>query len=306
MHQIGAALTDWGVSAACCLSLLALHRHGASRRRQGHAPRWYDCFMCVYAAEGISCLAGGFMWSSGANKTCVLMAELEPATQMWCFLMIQGMCSEGLGLILASRELMCCSEGSPFLSQAMPETLTLAASCVLYGLALAGGASISLIYKFLMPLAAGLASVSVAFSRKISSSKSAEERRLWTRLLAGQSLNVFGAVVTAGLDNDCTGLGCITEGLPWESSPCRYGLSEPVGSSCPLPEWFNHAAVMHSTAILSCAVCVPALCGLLDLRGEDAAAVAGARGGGGGGAAQPRPAEPPGPRRRGGEAAARG
>jgi len=262
MHQIGAALTDWGVSAACGLSLLVLHRHGAPRRRHGGAPRWYDCFMYVYVAEGVACLAGGFMWSSGANKTCALMGELEPATQMWCFLMIQGMCAEGLALILASRELAGGSEGQALLPRALPETMAFAASCILYGLALASGASISLIYKFLTPLAAGIVCISVALARKISGAETSDERRLWTQLLAGQSLNAVGAVVIASLDNDCTGLGCITEGLPWESSPCRYGLAEPAGHGCPLPEWFNHAAVMHSAAILSCAVCVPALRGL--------------------------------------------
>lgn len=295
MHQVGASLTDWGVSAACLVSLLVLQQHSAAKRR---IPRWYWMFMLVYLAEGIACFAGGFMWSSGTNKTCRLMAELPPLVHMWCFIMIQGMAAEGLGLIMASRELGASSEGSrSFVSQALPETLALGVCCVFYGVALVAGASISIIYQFLLPLAAGLGAISTALTRRIRSCENSKERGLWTQLLVGHSLNLVGAAALGLLDNDCTGLGCITEFVPWESNPCRFGTANPVGSSCALPEWFNHAAVMHTTAILSCAVTVPALCGLLDCEDQKAPQDAGPQAEDG--PSRQRPGHSPKPRRRG-------
>jgi len=220
--------------------------------------------MLVYVAEGIACFAGGFVWSSGGSKIYRLMEEMPPLLHIWSFLMVQGMAAEGFGLILASRELGTNSESKAFVSQALPETLALGVSCALHGVALVAGASISLGLLLVLPLAAGLGAISTTLTRRIRSCESSKERGLWTQLLVGHSLNLAGAAVLALLDNDCTGLSCITEYMPWESSPCRFGTSSPAGASCILPEWFNHAAVMHTTAILSCAVCVPALCGLLD------------------------------------------
>lgn len=80
----------------------------------------------------------------------------------------------------------------------------------------------------------------------------------------GSLLLLIGAAVFGILDNDCTGQSCLTEYLPWESSPCRWYTADPKGHSCPLPEWFNHCAVMHCFAIASCIITTLGVQGLLE------------------------------------------
>jgi len=83
----------------------------------------------------------------------------------------------------------------------------------------------------------------------------------WMKIFLGSACNLIGAAAMGALDNDCTGMYCITEKLPWESSPCRWNI-EPRGHKCPLPEDFNHAAVMHVFAIIGVLLLVSGVEGL--------------------------------------------
>eukprot|EP00931_Biecheleriopsis_adriatica_P003820 TRINITY_DN105581_c0_g1_i1.p1 TRINITY_DN105581_c0_g1~~TRINITY_DN105581_c0_g1_i1.p1 ORF type:complete len:275 (-),score=46.96 TRINITY_DN105581_c0_g1_i1:28-852(-) len=262
MEQLGAALTDWGVAATCFAGLLLLSGGSDGRR----LPRWYKCVMGVYLSEGLACFAGGFMWASGANKHANFMGELSWVSYAACCPMILGMAAEGIFLILASRALSNPCEDTPFLSWARLEMSCLAVCSALYFMGCWLNMSFTLTYQFLAPLAFGLAKFLLECIRAYQRSAAASlEASCWLRVLAGAALNMLGAAVLGLLDNDCTGIRCITEPLPWESSPCRYGTAVPPGSSCPLPEWFNHAAAMHVLAIFSAILAVPSLLKLRDL-----------------------------------------
>lgn len=261
MQQVGAALTDWLCSAACLIGVFTLYRHGS----QQQMPRWYLCFIGVYLSEGLACFGGGFMWASGANKHARHMDELTFGQHVVCSVMMLGMVAEGLWLILTSRAMRMNSEDASFVSWAWPEKTAFTVCVALYFIGCAVGMPLTVAYQFLSILAVGLAGSLVSCLMAQLGSSSSAERACWGQLVLGVSLNLVGAIELGLLDNDCTGAGCITEPLPWESSPCRFGSANPPGSSCPLPECFNHAAVMHLLATVSCGVCVPALCTLLDL-----------------------------------------
>ncbi|CAE8720147.1 unnamed protein product [Polarella glacialis] len=267
MQQVGAALTDWSVSIASFLTLLVLYRKSCGRQ---HVPRWYRCLMGVYLSEGNACFGGGFMWASGINKRAHHLGQLTLGQHAACCLMVLGMVAEGLCLILTSRALLRTSEEekSSFISWAWPEAAAFAACCGLHAIGCLTSVSVTTPLQFLGVLAVGLAFFWCTCFKIWQVSGNAAERSCWSQLLGGATLNLIGAALLGMMDNDCTGLGCITELLPWESSPCRFGIATPPGSSCPLPEWFNHAAVMHVLAVVSCVASVPALCKLLDLSWE--------------------------------------
>lgn len=205
------------------------------------------------------------MWSSGINKHATHVGTFTVSQHMACATMMMGMVAEGLCLIMTSRELKRSSSKDSFMSVLTPEGSALAGVCVVYSIGCVANMSLTTTYQFLAPLAAGLAAMAAAcFNEATKATNSAERSCLW-QLLVGEFVNLVGAAVLGLLDNKCTGVGCITEPLPWEESPCAFGTATPVGSTCPLPEWFNHAAVMHLLAIISCAICVPALCTLLDI-----------------------------------------
>jgi len=204
------------------------------------------------------------MWAGGVNKRLSFMHEFPAAQQVACGAMMLGMVAEGLFLILTCRELWTSSDSGSLAAKALPEVLVLAGLGVFYCIGCAINLPFWAMYQFLHFLALGLVAMAVAcFNEAANCSSSLERSCLW-RLFMGESLNLGGAAVLTLLDNDCTGVSCITEPFPWESSPCRFGVVEPPGSTCPLPEWFNHGAVMHALAIVSCAICVPALCTLLE------------------------------------------
>eukprot|EP00930_Biecheleria_cincta_P076777 TRINITY_DN63999_c0_g1_i1.p1 TRINITY_DN63999_c0_g1~~TRINITY_DN63999_c0_g1_i1.p1 ORF type:complete len:274 (+),score=26.95 TRINITY_DN63999_c0_g1_i1:148-969(+) len=268
MHQIGAALTDWGVSRACLVSLLVMYSRCRSRPT---TPFWYYCFMSVYVMEGLACFGGGFMWSSGVNKHATHVGSLTAPQHVVCAIMMMGMVAEGLCLIMTSRELCRTTGKDSFISVLTPEGSALGVICIVYGLGCVANMSITMTYQLLAILAVGLAAMAAACFNEASRAADSSERACLWQLFGGQSVNLVGAAVLGLLDNKCTGVGCLTEPLPWEKSPCAFGTATPVGSTCPLPEWFNHAAVMHSLAIVSCTICVPALYTLLEIGWEPSA-----------------------------------
>jgi len=208
------------------------------------------------------------MWASGISKWATHMGQFTPFQHLACAVMMLGMVAEGLCLILTSRELKTPSDNTSLARQVRPEALAFAAACAAYCSGCMANMPIWLTFQFLLVLPVGIVAMGATCFNAATSAKDSVERGCLWRLLGGESLNLVGAALLGLLDQACTGVGCITEPLPWEASPCVFGTVDPVGSTCPLPEWFNHAAVMHILAIVSCAVCVPELCTLLEMGWE--------------------------------------
>lgn len=91
-----------------------------------------------------------------------------------------------------------------------------------------------------------------------------EARAAWRLVTVSILLNLVGAATMGSMSNDCDGMNCVTEFLPWEDSPCRFVKAKPQGSTCPLPEAFNHAAVMHVVCIVACRFSVAGLTRLVN------------------------------------------
>jgi len=88
--------------------------------------------------------------------------------------------------------------------------------------------------------------------------------KAWRSVFGANCLNLTGAIVLGALDGDCTGWYCFSEPLPLLPKPCPYLLANPPGSTCPLPLWFNHGAVMHLFAMVACVGSTKGLVGLLE------------------------------------------
>eukprot|EP00747_Dinoflagellata_sp_TGD_P167469 gnl/TRDRNA2_/TRDRNA2_191940_c0_seq1.p1 gnl/TRDRNA2_/TRDRNA2_191940_c0~~gnl/TRDRNA2_/TRDRNA2_191940_c0_seq1.p1 ORF type:complete len:306 (+),score=36.53 gnl/TRDRNA2_/TRDRNA2_191940_c0_seq1:49-918(+) len=258
LQQAGAAITDWLLSATCIISALALYRHCPAKK-----PRWYSCFIWAYVSEGVSCFFGGFMWGMGTNITPSPLPVLHAANAAG---MIAGMAGEALALILAYRTLV---EGTPQLgSTALWALLTkvafVATICYVPTGYLTGvGVSFLMLPCALMPVAFALLMVPCwrySYGNQSSSLPSA----CWRKVFAGNCLNLTGAVILSALDGDCTGIFCFGEAIPLLPKPCPYVMAMPPGSSCPLPPWFNHGAIMHIFAMAACFVSVGGLTGLID------------------------------------------
>lgn len=260
MLQIGAALTDWGVAFACFIGMLVLHWHSSGKSR----PPYYLCFMGVFLAEGVACFGGGFMWSSGTNKVSEYPRDLSASELFVNFLMIVGMAAEGLMLILTHIALRDGIDWGSFLVCSKWVGVAFVGCCSFYWLVALMDWPFNVALQLVNTLPCGLLLMLFSCVSNLRESSDAVEVQSWCQVCAGIVLNLIGAAVLGVLDNDCTGISCITEYIPWESSPCRYAVAVPHGASCPLPEWFNHSAIMHVCAIASCVVTVRGLRGLLD------------------------------------------
>lgn len=259
-YKVGAALTDWGVAVTCLIAVCSLHFHAAGKSK----PRWYLCHMSVFVAEGLACFGGGFMWSWGINKFSAYPRTLGAADLLVSFMMIVGMATEGLLLILTHFALRPDMSDASFATCFKCIGLCCFLCCMWYWLVACMDWPFNVALQELNVLPCGLLSMLFSCIANVRATEDAIRGASWRKLLIGVLLNLAGAVALSVVDNDCTGVSCITEYLPWESSPCRYATTVPQGASCPLPEWFNHSAIMHLFAIASCIVSVLGLQGLLD------------------------------------------
>ena len=207
------------------------------------------------------------MWSWGTNKHLYHTRDLDLSEHVVCFFMIIGMYAEGLMLILASIAIRSC-DGKPLAVWTCRITVVLIGGMAFYVCAAVANSRCSIVLQLLLVLPVGIGRAALVCAgnmmKTVPAQASSPEQTYWRWLFTGAVLNLAGAGVLAGMDNDCTAPSCITELLPWSPQPCRFATASPPGSSCPLPEWFNHAAIMHVLAIASCGCCAVGLRGLFD------------------------------------------
>lgn len=250
MEQKGAAITDWLTAAVFFYGAWSL---SCTSRKSGRIfPRWYGAYFVACVSGGLSCVSGGFMWGWGINKRADEMTVLDMAI---CDGVILGMFGEALALIAAWLGFRGDVGDRSFKSFSHFAVLLWMGTLVWTAYGHLTGVSNSWL---LLPCAsmgpALLCLVTLAGKNALGGESApgpiAEiSQDNWMKIFVGSICNLIGAVALGALDNDCTGMYCITEKLPWESSPCRWNL-EPRGHKCPLPEDFNHAAVMHVFAII--------------------------------------------------------
>mmetsp|Transcript_23377 Transcript_23377/g.51632 ORF Transcript_23377/g.51632 Transcript_23377/m.51632 type:complete len:311 (+) Transcript_23377:68-1000(+) len=263
--QVGAGITDWVLAAVCFYSFAAMRQHARASTRP--TPQWYRSFEWAFLSEGFSCFFGAFMWLSGANQNSrIHIVDFVQACPM-----IVGMAGEALALLLVANTMRTTMKPKTFEAFGYALAAAIVMAFFYVGFIYFGGLPVSLTLQPCTLLAVAFPLLLVrclenSFGEAAGASGAA--RSHWRRLLAGTVLNLCGAASLGTMDNDCTGRSCISEFLPWESSPCRWVTAEPMGSTCPLPEWFNHAAVMHIFCIVACFLSVSALCGLLDCNWE--------------------------------------
>mmetsp|Transcript_40924 Transcript_40924/g.73976 ORF Transcript_40924/g.73976 Transcript_40924/m.73976 type:complete len:281 (-) Transcript_40924:150-992(-) len=255
--QAGASITDWMLSAVSLAGAWKLHQH------PGQHPRWYSAFVWAYLSEGLSCFMGGFMWGSGTN---VMPSPLPPLHAAVAGGMIIGMAGEALALILAFRLLKGTEVDGlgpvTFWAACTKAVFVFVVFYVYVGWWCNVGVSWLLLPCMLLGIAFPLMMEPGIKHSQGNSLDSAVQS--WRLILCGNVLNLTGAIVLGALDGDCTGSYCFGEPLPLLPKPCPFVLAKPPGSSCPLPLWFNHGAVMHVFAMAACVVSTRGLAGLLD------------------------------------------
>jgi len=269
MLQIGAALTDWLLAATCLFGAWRLQKYS---KTLGVPPRWYVFFMWAYVSEGASCICGGFLWSTGVNF------KQHSSEYTWLDLCIVsgtviGMTLEAVALIAASQALTKNMDMTSFQVWvlAFRSVLILLVVYMVWLFAIEAPGSC-----FLQPcslLAAAFPLLLQPCYKHARASGTTPGGKTsadfaWRNVTLGNVLSLAGLVLLAGLDNTCSGASCITEYLPWETSPCRWNSVVPKGASCPLPMWFNHAALMHILCACGCAVSVSGLLGLAECKWE--------------------------------------
>jgi len=253
-------VTDWLVTATCFAAVWQLWRHGRGKPK----PRWYLCYMGVFVAEGLSCFGGGFMWGWGLNKLYYPSTVSGPKDIAALVTMTSGMAAEGLFLILTHLALRADVGEAGFGRWKKAVGICTLACCAFPLLVVYMDWPYNVALQEIHFLPVGVAAISSSSVAYAYDSRGSAFQGHWRTLCLGSFLLLIGAAVFGIPDNDCTGRSCITEYLPWESSPCRWYTAVPKGSSCPLPEWFNHSAVMHCFAIISCIVTTVGVQGLLE------------------------------------------
>lgn len=273
MRQLGAAVTD--------VALLATFVHAAMQLKRccpnDTMPRWCNSVVWACMSGSLACICGCFGWLLELNLRHP--HEMEVWEVVIADGMVLGMFGEAVALLVAcvgmspgvndqsfnrwtqlsvALELLCCIYIS------MGHLAGLSVSYLMLPIAFVG---VALTIMVLLAGAYVLGVVVVA--------SGSEAKASWWCILIGSGLTLLGAAVLAALDSDCAGPYCITEALPWESAPCRWNTADPPGSSCPLPEVFNHAAVMHLFAIAGVSLLSRGVQGLLSCGWEPDALASG-------------------------------
>eukprot|EP00929_Paragymnodinium_shiwhaense_P015228 TRINITY_DN123286_c0_g1_i1.p1 TRINITY_DN123286_c0_g1~~TRINITY_DN123286_c0_g1_i1.p1 ORF type:complete len:275 (-),score=49.18 TRINITY_DN123286_c0_g1_i1:105-929(-) len=262
MASIGAAITDWGVALACFWAFFTMYRVSGEKPK----PWWFLAFMAVFLAEGLACLTGGFIWSAPElQETVRLLTDMDGKDLFFTTVTILGMAAEGFALLVAARATSSGATDDDVRWFAQLMALMWVALLPAYALMVAMSMSPGVAYQLFQALPLGIVAVTVGNWKNAQAAKDEETKTCWMRLFFAEALNLVGAGFMGAFDNDCMGASCISEVYPWESNPCRYITTTPPGATCPLPQSFNHAAVMHVCAIISVIVSVPALCRLLEV-----------------------------------------
>jgi len=272
MRQFGACVTD--------VALFACFFGAAAKLRQncpdGKMPRWCASFVWACMSGCIACFGGSFMWALELNL------RLGQEMKFWEIIigdvMAIGMFGEALGLFAACVGMLPSVDDQAFNKWAQASVF-LELLCCLY---MAVGHLMGLPFSYLLlPFAsvgaALVALVCLSGAHAVGVVPVAHEAKSpWQWVFLGSVVTFAGAAVMGACDNDCAGPYCVTEPFPWESSPCRWNLATPPGSSCLFPEAFNHAAVMHTFAMVGVSMMAHGLQGLLACGWEPKTAVAAA------------------------------
>jgi len=253
-------VTDWLVTTTCVAVVWQLRRHASGKPK----PRWYLCYMGAFVAEGISCFGGGFMWCWGLNKLYYPSTLNGPKDIAALVTMTSGMAAEGLLLILTHLALRADVSEASFGRWVKVIGLSILGCCGFPFIVIYMDWPYNIALQAIHFLPIGVVAITSSSTAYMYSCGGSPFQGPWRLLCLGSFILLTGAAIFGIPDNDCTGRSCITEYLPWESSPCRWYTADPKGSSCPLPEWFNHSAVMHCFAIASCIITTLGVQGLLD------------------------------------------
>lgn len=268
MRQAGAAVTD--------IALLATFVHAAMHLKRccpnDSMPRWCRSFVWACYSGSLACTCGCFGWMLGLNLKHA--HELEVWEILLMDGMVVGMFGEAVALLAACVGMLACVDDRSF-NRWKQLSVSLECLCCIFMLVghLSGLSNSYLVLPLAFVGVSLVALVLLAGAHVFGVvAIGSETKASWWCILIGSCLTLLGAAVLATLDNDCAGRYCVTEAFPWESSPCRWNTADPPGSSCPLPEEFNHAAVMHSFAIAGVSLLSRGLQGLLSHGWEPAAA----------------------------------
>eukprot|EP00928_Gymnodinium_smaydae_P033405 TRINITY_DN23938_c0_g3_i1.p1 TRINITY_DN23938_c0_g3~~TRINITY_DN23938_c0_g3_i1.p1 ORF type:complete len:394 (-),score=24.97 TRINITY_DN23938_c0_g3_i1:193-1374(-) len=256
MLQVGAAVTDWLLALMSGYSALKL------RKVKGTSPRWLIFHKWAYLAESVSCMCGGFLWSTGLNLKS--SNEYTPLDIFICTGVVIGMALEGIALVAATHAMTKCIDEKAFARWCLVFQLFIALIPLYSAILYSNGVPGSLYLQPCLTLGAGFPLLFIPCYKNVTTTyPDSLVGSSWRLLTTGHCLNLVGLLVMASLDNACTGASCITEYLPFHSSPCQWN-SVPVGASCPLPSSFNHAAIMHILCCHACSMTSSALVALAD------------------------------------------
>lgn len=214
-------------------------------------------------AGSVACVCGCVMWAMELNFKHP--HELEVWQVVVGDGMALGMFGEALGLLAACMGMSPLVDDRSFNRWAQISVLLELLCCIYLVVGHMTGLSISYLLLPCASIGAALgALVCLAGAHSWGLVAASSEARVgWRWVFVGSVLTLVGAAVLGAWDSDCAGPYCFTESFPWESSPCRWNTASPQGSSCPLPEVFNHAAVMHTFAIVGVTLMSHGLQGLL-------------------------------------------
>jgi len=259
VRQVGAVVTDFMLVAAFWLGAYSLSRH--RRKFSWMAPRWYGAFFVAYVLGGVSAIFGALSSGLGLNY----MEDLNGWAWLITALAIVFVFGMALALFTAWRGFRRSVRPLNFLLGAQATMLVFLVCCAY----ITAGRFIGIPIPFLMlpqPFQ-GVAFILLlpqaglyAFTGRRTSKRA---NRSWMLMFVGHALAFCGTTVVYFLDQDCHGPSCMSRVLPWRRS-CHWLETQPPGASCPLPENFNHLAVMHVFYIASILPTTRGLQGLLD------------------------------------------
>jgi len=237
----------------------SLSRH--RRKFSWMAPRWYGAFFVAYVLGGVSAIFGTLSSGLGLNY----MEDLSGWAWLITALAIVFVFGMALALFTAWRGFRKSIRPLQFLLGAQA-TMLVFLVCVVY---ITAGRFIGIPIPYLMlpqPFQ-GIAfmfllpqSAMYAFTGRRTSKRA---NRSWMLMLVGNMLAFIGGTVVYIFDQACAGPACVSRVLPWRGE-CHWHTVDPPGSLCPLPESFNHLAVMHVFFLSSIYPTVLGLKGLLD------------------------------------------